>query len=38
MSNALTPSPMLELFVRNVQEQFPEDEADKIARFADKIS
>jgi hypothetical protein len=38
MNKALTPSPILDLFVRNVQEQFPKDESAKIARFADKIS
>jgi hypothetical protein len=38
MSKALTPSPMLELFVRNVQEQFPKDEAGKSERFAEAIS
>jgi len=29
---------MLELFVRNVEEQFPKGEADKIARFTEAIS
>jgi hypothetical protein len=38
MSKTLSPSPMLELFVRNVQEQFPKAEADKLARFADPIA
>jgi hypothetical protein len=38
MSKVLTPSPMLELFVRNVQEQFPAAEADKVTQFADAIS
>jgi hypothetical protein len=38
MSKILTPSPMLELFVRNVREQFPEGEASKVDQFADAIS
>jgi hypothetical protein len=38
MSTVVTPSPILELFVRNVQEQFPEDEAGKIEQFADGIA
>ncbi len=29
---------MLELFVRNVQEQFPKEEAAKVERFADAIA
>jgi hypothetical protein len=38
MSNALSPSPILELFVRNVREQFPAGEAGKVERFADAIA
>jgi hypothetical protein len=38
MSKPLSPSPMLDLFVRNVQEQFPKVEAAKVERFADAIS
>jgi hypothetical protein len=37
MSKTLSPSPMLELFVRNVQEQFPKTEADKVDGFAEAI-
>jgi len=38
MSKTLSPSPMLELFVRNVQEEFPKEEAAKVERFADVIA
>ena len=38
MSKTLTPSPMLELFVRNVREQFPADEAGKVDQFTDAIA
>ncbi len=38
MSKILSPSPMLECFVRNVQEDFPEAEAKKADRFAEAIS
>src|ERR1700728_527839 len=38
MSKPLTPSPLLELFVRNVREQFPEGEAGKVDQFTEAIS
>ncbi len=38
MSESLSPSPMLELFVRNVQEQFPKTEADKVDRYGAAIA
>ena len=38
MSKILSPSPMLESFVRNVQEEFPKEEVGKVNRFADAIS
>jgi hypothetical protein len=38
MSKTLTPSPILELFVRTVREQFPESEAGKADRFVEAIS
>ena len=38
MSESLSPSPMLELFVRNVQEQFPKVEADKVDHYGDAIA
>ena len=38
MSEPLSPSPMIELFVRNVKEQFPKTEADKLEHFADAIA
>jgi hypothetical protein len=38
MSKSLTPSPILELFVRNVRERFPEGEAGKVDQFTDAIS
>ncbi len=37
MSKTISPSPMLELFVRNVQEEFPKEEAAKAERFAAAI-
>jgi len=38
MSKILSPSPILECFVRNVQEDFPKEESTKVDRFADAIS
>ncbi len=38
MSEILTPSPILECFVRNAQEDFPSEEAAKADRFAEAIS
>jgi hypothetical protein len=38
MSKTLSPSPLLELFVRNVHEDFPKDEAAKADRYAGAIS
>jgi hypothetical protein len=38
MSKTLSPSPMVRLFVRNVQEQFPQEEASKVDRFRDAIT
>jgi hypothetical protein len=38
MSKILIPSPMLELFIRNVQEQFPKEEADKVDPFTEAIA
>ena len=38
MSTILSPSPMLECFVRNVQGEFPAEEAAKADRFAEAIS
>jgi hypothetical protein len=38
MSKILSPSPILESFVRNVQEDFPKVEAVKVEAFAEAIS
>ena len=38
MSKTLTPSPMIESFVRNVKEDFPPEEANKVDAFAEAIS
>ena len=38
MSKILSPSPMLECFVRNVHEDFPKDEAAKTEPFVEAIS
>ena len=38
MSSYLSPCPILESFVRNVQEDFPKEEPVKVTRFAHAIS
>ena len=38
MSKILSPSPILECFVRNVQEDFPKEEAAKVDRFGEAIA
>lgn len=38
MAKLLRPSPMLESFVRNVQEDFPSDERTKIDKYAEAPS
>ena len=38
MSISLSPCPILESFVRNVQEDFPKEESVKVTRFAHAIS
>jgi hypothetical protein len=38
MSKILSPSPILESFVRNIHEEFPPEEAAKADRFGDAIS
>jgi hypothetical protein len=38
MSKILSPSPILECFVRNVQDDFPKEESTKADRFAEAIS
>jgi hypothetical protein len=37
MGKAMSPSPMLECFVRNAHEQFPADQRDKLPRFEPAI-
>jgi hypothetical protein len=38
MSKILSPSPILECFVRNVQENFPKEEASKADPFAEAVA
>ncbi len=38
MSKILSPSPILECFIRNVREEFPEEESAKVDQFAEAIS
>ncbi len=38
MSHTVSPSPMIECFVRNAKEQFPADERDKLQRFEGAIA